>query len=99
VAKVDVLRAWVEKLITDLQGRPAVPDLDGDYPSRSGTAGYYVRLQGTDRPVVQVFSVVLRDVRRTPKLPAAINDMNTNISFARVFWVRDQSWWKRRCSV
>jgi len=90
MAKADVVRAWVEKLLADLNGGPVAADPDGDYPFRAGSAGFYVRLMGTDEPIVQVFSVVLRGVRRTAALLSAVNEINTQIAFARVFWVRDQ---------
>lgn len=69
-----MVRAWVEKLLADLDGGPVTADPDGDYPFRAGSAGFYVRLVGTEEPVVQVFSAVLRGVRRTAGLLAAINE-------------------------
>lgn len=63
---------------------------DGDYPVRYKDALYYVRVVGDGDPVVQVFSIAVEGIPGTPELYEELNTINSNIKFARVFWVRDQ---------
>ncbi|MBP1705239.1 MAG: YbjN protein [Chloroflexi bacterium] len=80
------LRAEVERALAAWLGVPRVlPDPDGDYPIRSGSAMCYVRLLGGVPPAVAVFSPILADVRVTPELRAAIDDINARIRYGRVF--------------
>jgi hypothetical protein len=87
-----MVRAYVEQLLEQLTGiEKAVPDPDGDYPVRVSNALFYVRLIGdTADPVVQVFATAVSEVKASPELFERINDINSSIRFARVFWVRDQ---------
>ena len=87
----DVIEAYVEKLLATLTEKDrVVPDDDGDYPVRYGSALYYVRLVGEARPDVQVFAIAVAGLDATPELLADLNDINTRARFARVFHVRDQ---------
>ena len=87
----DMVRAYVESLLERLTGiDKAVPDHDGDYPVRYRDALYYVRLIGEKDPVVQVFATAVADIEATPELLSRLNDVNSQIRFARVFWVRGQ---------
>lgn len=89
--RADMVRAYVETLLEQLTGSQHVqPDDDGDYPVRFRRALYYVRLVGDSDPVVQVFSIAVDGVQPTPELLVRLNEINTDIRFARVFWVRDQ---------
>lgn len=89
--RTDMVRSYVETLLERLTGSDKVrADEDGDYPVRFRQALYYVRLVGDTHPVVQVFSVALSGVPSTPELLAALNSINSDIRFARVFWVREQ---------
>ena len=89
--RLDMARAYVESLLENFLRQPKVePDADGDYPLRFRSAGYYVRVVGAERPVVQVFSVVLGEVEATSALLVELNEINTDIRFARIFHVRDQ---------
>jgi Putative bacterial sensory transduction regulator len=87
----DVIAAYVEKLLGVLTDAPrVVPDRDGDYPVRFGSALYYVRLVGDGEPDVQVFAVAVDGVEPAPELLAELNDINCRIRFARVFHVAGQ---------
>lgn len=87
----DVIAAYVERLLETITDTARVlPDHDGDYPVRFGSALYYVRLVGHDPTDVQVFAVAVDDVSGSPELFAEINDINTRVRFARVFHVRNQ---------
>ena len=86
-----MVRAYVESLLERLIGQDHVTaDDDGDYPVRYKNALYYVRVVGDGDPVVQVFSVAVSGIARTPELLEELNTINSTITFARIFWVRDQ---------
>jgi len=89
--RADQARAYVETLLERLTGADkAQTDEDGDYPVVYQDLPYYVRVIGTEDPVVQVFSIALADIENTPELLAALNDLNAQLSFARAFHVRGQ---------
>ena len=91
MARLDRIRPYLEKLLKEGFDLPELtPDPDGDYPFRFHSAGYYVRLINEASPTVQVFSVVLREVKRSAKLFNAVNDINGQIAFARVYVVDHQ---------
>lgn len=89
--RAEMVRAYVESLLEKLTNADKVtPDQDGDYPVRVGDSLYFVRLIGDVNPVVQVFSTAVKDIPNTPELCTELNDINSRIRFARIFWVRDQ---------
>lgn len=53
---------------------------------RAGSAGVYIHLLEHDPRFVRIFSPLLHDVDASPELLEALNDINSSISFARVFW-------------
>lgn len=63
-----------------IDGDQIVYDSDGDIPIRFGTAQVYVRAV-KDQPVVEVFSILLRNVRQTPVLMEAVNDLNRQFPY------------------
>lgn len=86
-----MVRAYVESLLERLTGvEKAKPDDDGDYPVRYRDALYFVRLIGDVDPVVQVFATAVAEIDSSPGLLERLNAINSDIRFARVFWVRDQ---------
>lgn len=89
--RIDQARAYVEDLLEKMLGLERLyRDPDGDYPVRYADAGYYVRIIGIPEPVVQVFSTPVVKVDPTESLFAELNSINTQISFARVFWIAGQ---------
>ena len=87
----DVIAAYVEKLLAAVTDtRDVVPDRDGDYPVRFGSALYYVRFVGAEDPDVQVFAVAVAGIEQSPELLAELNDLNCRIRFGRVFHVAGQ---------
>lgn len=88
---VDAARPKTEAVLAEAFGLDDVePDDDGDYPLPLGTAPLYARLVGGDTHRLQVFAVAVAPVARTEALLAELNDINTAIALARVFWVADQ---------
>ena len=93
MSKTEMVRAYAESLLEQFVSTDKVkPDNDGDYPVRYQSALYYVRIDPgrRDDPVVQVFAVAVDKVEPGPSLYEALNDINTQLRFARAFWVRGQ---------
>jgi hypothetical protein len=93
MSKTEMVRAYAESLLEQVVGTDKVkPDNDGDYPVRYQSALYYVRIDPgrRDDPVVQVFAAAVDKVEPGPPLYEALNDINTQLRFARAFWVRGQ---------
>jgi len=91
MTKLDMVRSHVETLLEGMLGiEKAWADGDGDYPVRYENALYFVRLVGYDQPVVQVFSVAVEGVDKSPELLDALNEINTELRFARAMWIRGQ---------
>jgi hypothetical protein len=85
------LTVYVESLLKRLIGATeVVADKDDDYPIRYKDALYYVRVVGDVDPVVQVFSVAVSGIAGKAGLFKELNTINSNIKFARIFWILDQ---------
>lgn len=90
-ASADMVISHVETLIERLTGvDKAKADADGDYPIRYRSALYYVRVVRAWKPVVQVFSVAVDNIRFTDSLARDLNEINARLHFSRAFWVHDQ---------
>jgi hypothetical protein len=92
MAKAEVIRPYLEKLMKELLGVESLVIWDdGTIPIRSGSAGVYVKLdEPNDRPLVHVYSPMLRGVANTPALLERLNGINATSYQARVFWVEEQ---------
>ena len=86
----DATMAYVRDLLERMTGSRPTPDGDGDLPVVLDGAQFYVRVAGTSDPWVQVFSIALADVEPTLELMSRLNDINTQLRFARAFHVQDQ---------
>jgi Putative bacterial sensory transduction regulator len=88
VGRLDRIRPYLEKLLREGFAIPDLaPDDEGDYPFRFRSAGYYVRLINEQSPTVQLFSVAVHDIKRSPKLMGKLNEVNAALSFVRVYWL------------
>jgi hypothetical protein len=93
MARIDVLRPYVEKIVAEyleLEGDLVVDD-DGSIPIHRGSARYVVRLLDAQLgPIVQVYSSLLSGVKQSSKLLAKLNEINADIWFGRMFHMEDQ---------
>lgn len=85
----DMVEAYVRDLLGRLTGEVPQFDDDGDLPVHVRGATFYVRVVGGN-PVVQVFSVAVADIDASPELHTALNEINTQLQFARAFHVQRQ---------
>jgi hypothetical protein len=92
MAKAEVIRPYLEKLMKELLGvESLIVWDDGTIPIRAGSAGVYVRLaEVNDRPLVHISSPLLRGVPSTPALLDRLNAINSTSYQARVFWLEEQ---------
>ena len=90
MAAIAELRARLEGLLSELSDVDIQRTPEGDYPFRWGSASCFVTLVDDDPALVSVFGGMLSGVPRTDKLCSALNDINAEIKFGRVFWVRDR---------
>jgi hypothetical protein len=92
MAKAEVIRPHLEKLMKELLGVESLVIWDdGTIPIRAGSAGVYVKLdEPNDRPLIHVYSPMLRGVASTPALLEQLNGINATSYQARVFWVAEQ---------
>jgi hypothetical protein len=87
----DIARSHLETLIERIAGiEKAVPDQDGDYFIRTEKAGFFARVDGEDPPVIRVFSIVANEIDKSPDLLDSLNEINTQLSFLRSMWIRQQ---------
>jgi hypothetical protein len=88
----DALRARVHRLVRDYVGDDTLPaDLTAEPAAiRCGTAIVYLRLVASavdaERPVLRLFSPLLRNVARSTELLDELNDLNGRLNFLRIFW-------------
>ena len=88
--ELDWFRSHVELLLQDIWGNPEiVPDGDGDYPFRFGTAAGWVCPQPGPPIALRVMAHVAHGVKRTTKLLNELNDITARTRFGGVYWVPD----------
>ncbi|MGQ0802481.1 MAG: T3SS (YopN, CesT) and YbjN peptide-binding chaperone 1 [Actinomycetota bacterium] len=88
-ATVESVRAEVEAAMHQILGVEDLKrDENGWAPFEVGSAAVYIRVYG-DPPVVQVLSPLLTGLAETPELLDAVNELNANVSFAKIVWTGD----------
>lgn len=87
-SSTEMVRSYVESLIEQMTGAEKVePDDDGDYPVTFGDALYFIRIIAGTEPIVHVFSVAVQGVQQSTKLLRAVNAINADLRFCRMFWI------------
>jgi hypothetical protein len=90
MVRSEVIRPYLEKLLSEMVGQGVAPDETGAYPIRTGTGGYYVSLDDSGAPMVRVWTSLALDVRKSAKLLDTLNQLNVGATGARAFWVDGQ---------
>src|SRR5438067_7538504 len=93
VARIDVIKPYVEKVVAEYLGTPQGDlhvDDDGSIPIRRGSTAYFVRLLDGEPPLVQVYSTMLYEVPKSPELLERLNEINAATMFAKAFWTGEQ---------
>ncbi len=82
-----MLRSHVERCLQDIWDQhELVMDDDGDYPYRWGTAACWVHIEAGEPAMVRVFAQAATNVKRSPRLLAEINEVNTGTRGVKVVW-------------
>jgi hypothetical protein len=86
----EVVRPFIEKTLSEwLDGSEMRTTDKGEYQFRRGSAEVCVRVDEGEPTTVSVYSVVLRNVKKSARLLDALNAINAGIDFTRVFWVQN----------
>ena len=87
----DIARSHLETLIERISGLDkASADEQGNYFIKTESAGFFARVDGDDVPVIRVFSVVAKEIDKTPELLEKLNEINGALSFVRTSWMGNQ---------
>lgn len=87
MAYIELVRSHVERLLQEVFELCRVRrDQDGDYPFRSGSAVYFVRVLDGDPVMISVFAAAVTGVKRSAKLLEEINSINARSVFGHVYW-------------
>ncbi len=93
MARLDMLRPYVEKVVAEYLGIPPDKKLvvndDGSIPIHVGSAMYYVQLMEGEPAILQVYSVMIEELDKSPELFEALNEINRTTYYAKVFWLDD----------
>lgn len=90
MTRSEVIRPFIEKTLTEwLDGEQVRRSEKGEYLFRRGSAEVCVRVDERDQTTVSVYSVILRNVKKSTRLLDALNAINAEIDFARVFWLQN----------
>lgn len=85
MAQIAWFRAYVEKLLREAGDPDVVPDEDGDYPFRWGTAACWLRVCEEPHLRVQVFGQAAFGVKASARLLRELNEANARTVSARVY--------------
>ena len=81
------LRSHVERCLEDIWERfPLETDGDGDWPFRFGTAGCWVHVEPDGVGTVRVVAIAARELKRSAKLLAEVNDVNARTLTAHAYF-------------
>ncbi len=90
MSRIDVLRPFVEKHLAEMLDLPKVePDADGEYAFAHGSADIRLKLIDDVSPLLRLWSILVRRVRRRAGLLDALNQINATESCVRVFRTKD----------
>ncbi len=90
MTRSEVIRPFIEKTLSEwLEADEIKPSDKGEYLFRRGSAEVCVRIDEGEPTSVTVYSLVLRHVKKSARLLDALNLINTEIDFARVFWLEN----------
>lgn len=87
----DIATSHLETMIERLTKMDkAIPDNDGDYFLNTPHGGFFARIDGTEIPILRIFTIISKGIKCSPDLLTELNSINCRLIFPRVFWVQDQ---------
>ncbi len=90
MTRSEVIRPFIEKTLSEwLEGIEIQRSEKGEYIFRRGSAEICVRVDEGDQTTVSVYSIILRNVKKSARLLDVLNKVNADVDFARVFWIQN----------
>ena len=90
MTRTEVIRPFIEKTLSEWLEADAVRLSDkGEYVFRHGSAEICVRIDEGAQTIISIYSVLLRKVKKSARLLDALNTINGDVDFARVFWLEN----------
>ncbi|MEW5984599.1 MAG: YbjN domain-containing protein [Acidobacteriota bacterium] len=90
MSRVDVLRPFIEKHLASMLDMARIePDTDGEYSFAHGSAEIRLRLIDDAFPILRLWAVLVRHVRKRAGLLEALNQINATETGIRVFKAKD----------
>jgi hypothetical protein len=87
----DIATSHLETMIERVTNMAkANPDDDGDYFLKTNHGGFFARIDGTETPILRIFTIISKDIDHSPDLLTELNAINCRLTFPRVFWVGGQ---------
>ena len=87
MAAIDLARSHIERCLQDVWDVDRVlPDADGDYCFRIGTASCYFGLDGAEPLLVKAVACAVMNVKKSAKLLDEINAINQRCRTAHLYW-------------
>ncbi|HEX2030670.1 MAG TPA: YbjN domain-containing protein [Actinomycetota bacterium] len=91
MGRAEIVKPYVEKTLKEFFNTDQLVVTErGEWPVRHGSALYFVRLIDSDPPAVQIYSPMLEAVQQSDAAFRRINELNSEIRFARMFMVDDK---------
>ena len=91
MTELDLARSHVERCLQDLwHVHHLEPDSDGDYAYKSGSAACWIGIDPGEPPLVKAVACAAVGVKKSTKLLAELNELNTRCRTVHVYW-RDGS--------
>ena len=91
MGRAEIIKPYVEKTLKEFFNTDELVVTDrGEWPVRHGSALYFVRLVDGDPPAVQIYSPMLEGVQQSETVFRRINELNSQIRFARIFMFEDK---------
>lgn len=90
MTRSEVIRPFIEKTLSEwLEGVEVRRSEKNDDLFRRGSAEICVRVDEGEPTNVSIYSVILRNVKKSARLLEVLNAINGEIDFARVFWLQN----------
>ena len=87
----DIATSHLETMIERLTNTDkAIPDNDGDYFLSTHHGGFFARIDGSEIPILRIFTIISKDIDRSLDLLTELNSINCRLTFPRVFWTQGQ---------
>jgi hypothetical protein len=90
MTRSEVIRPFIEKTLSEwLDGGELRRSEKGEFLFRRGSAEVCVRIDEGDRTSISVYSIILKNVKKSARLLDGLNAINAEIDYVRVFWIQN----------